>query len=257
MSPVFALKSPVPLRTLAALSLVLTVAGCASTASEPPRDQFVLRPFTAPLGQTLRVETGNALFVSGSYIEGEEIALAKSVDMMVPGSMFIPFPVHIDAGVLSLRSIGRNFKYYCAAEGRATASFPGLGSVIRAGDCVGIRVPLTGGDPEWVVDNSNYTRSTTIWTKSMAAEDRSSVQVRPAAEPFKVRDMTSIMFDGYYDQKLHFTLLESRDGRQNTRPFTFDFTGEPTLVGIRGNQWRVLKANNLEMSYEWVKIANP
>lgn len=254
---VFKTKLPFPWHTLGAMSVVLAVAGCASSGTEAPRDPLVVRTFSAPLNQTLRVETGDALFVSGAYIDGEEIALPKTVEIMVPGSMFIPFPVRMDAGVLTMRSIHGGHKYYCAAEGRAAASFPGLGSVIRSGDCVGIRFPVAGGEPQWVVDNSNYNRMSTIWTRNMTAEERAAVQVRTAAEPFAVKDMTRILFDGYHGQKLHFTLTEWRDGRQSSRQFIFDFNGQPTLVGIRGNQWRVLSADNLALSYQWVKIANP
>lgn len=253
----FEMIAALPARLLGLSAIALTIGGCATEPAATPREQVAVHPFKAPLGQLLRVETGNALFVSGSYIDGEDIQLPRAVDMMVPGSMFIPFPVRIEAGPLTLRRIGTAHRYYCAAEGRAAASFPGLGSVLGAGDCVGIRIPLGAGSPEWVVDNSNHNRTTTIWTKGMTADERAQVQVRPSMTPFMVKDLTRILFDGYFDRKLHFTLIESKADKSESRTFTFDFTGEPTVVGVRGNQWQVMSANNLEMSYQWVKIANP
>ena len=239
---------------LFATGVLLAATGCATPPPEVIRDPYAVRPFSAPLGQALRVETGNALFVSGTYVEGEQIVLTRPVDMMLPGSMFIPFPVRIEAGALTLRHIGAH-KYYCAAEGRATATFPGLGSVISSGDCVGVRVPTRGGEPEWVVDNSKHNRSQTIWPKTMSPDERAQIQVRPSPEPFKVRDMTRIVFDGYHGKELHFKLIESRGQQQESRAFTFDFNGEATVVGVRGHQWKVLSAGNLDMRYEWVRIA--
>jgi hypothetical protein len=58
----------------------------------------------------------------------------------------------------------------CGEIDKVTASFPGLGSVIRSGDCVGIRISgkrISGNKMQWVVDNSNYNGFTTIYKSNI------------------------------------------------------------------------------------------
>src|SRR5690606_35445553 len=100
-----------------------------------------------------------------------------------------------------------------------------------------IRISRSDGSGQWVVDKSNHNGSTTIWTRSMEPADRAAHEPRPSGRPFSARELTRLTFDGYYGGQLHFTWHESgRAGRE----FTFDFAGEPTLVGIRGRHFEVL-----------------
>lgn len=229
------------------------LAGCAAQPAGP--EPFTTKPFTAPVGTALEVNTGDALYVSGSYIPGERISISKPLDMMVPGSMFIPFPVHIDSGHLELSSITSKWRYFCAEDGRAAASFPGLGSVIRRGDCVGIRISANGKTKQWVVDNSVYNGMTTIWTKSMSESDTLAYTPKQSPLPFKVDRLNRIVFDGYYGGQLHFTWEETIGTQRESKEFTFDFQKDsPKTVGIKGNLFRVLSADDVMLRYEWIKF---
>ena len=241
-------------RYLVTLGICLTLSGCAAT---PPKQSPVsFKSFTAPIGKLLSTETGEDLFVEGAYIEGERIVIEQDIDLMIPGSMMIPFPAHIGAGELPLTRITPEWKYFCGEPESVAASFPGLGSVIAAGDCVGIRVSaINSAKKEWVVDNSNYNRMNTIWSKSLSGEQSTAIYPVKSKTPFSVKTLKRITFDGYYSGQLHFTWQEVSPGIHDSRDFTFDFDGSPTVVGIKGNIFNVHKADNLSLQYEWVKIS--
>jgi len=237
------------------ITLITCLAGCvASPPLDTTKDLFTHKNFNAPLGKHLEAETGNTIFLEGSFIDGEAIRISKPLDMMMPGNMFIPFPVHIDIGELRLTTISTPWKYYCADSGKAAASFPGLGSVIRSGDCVGIRISLDNNKPEWVVDNSNYNRSKTIWSMSMSSSEEQEFKPYPIKTPFKVQQLKKITFDGYYGNMIHFTFEDITPDGKETKQFTFDYSGKPVLVGIKGNQFIVHQADNVKMIYEWTKF---
>ncbi|WP_313280364.1 hypothetical protein [Stutzerimonas balearica] len=241
-------------RTLVTLCTALALTGCAATPAKQTPVSF--HSFTAPIGKHLSTETGEDLFVEGAYIQGERIVIEQDTDLMIPGSMMIPFPVHIGAGELLLTRITPEWKYFCGEPENVAASFPGLGSVIVEGDCVGIRMSTT--DPakkEWVVDNSNYNRMNTIWSKSLSSEQSSDISPVKSKTPFSVKTLKRITFDGYYSEQLHFTWQEVSPGMSDSREFTFDFDGSPAVVGIKGNIFKVHKADNLSLQYEWIKIA--
>lgn len=234
------------------LLVMAMISGCASDAAY--KDVFTIKTFSAPLRQKLQVPTGDVLFVDGAIIEGEVINIASPVEKMIPGSMFIPFPIRIESGGLEMTTVTSRWKYYCADNGKATASFPGLGSVIREGDCVGIRISHDGQEHEWAVNNSNYNRGwgETIWTLSMNDEETKTYLPKTSSRPFKVKELKRITFDGYYGGQLHFTWEDIASTGKNEKSFIFDFSGKPTEVGVKGNHFIVYEADNTKLVYEWV-----
>lgn len=224
---------------------------CSTQTQRPTAEPYITKHFSAPLATLLEVNTGDSVFVAGSYIDGEVIVLSESVEMMVPGSLGIPFPVRIDAGPLELTRIDSNGKYYCAQQGKAAASFPGLGSVIADGDCVGIRISPDQTKKVWVVDNSIHTRARTIWDKRMSVPDAARYQPKTTPRPFKVQSIRRITFDGYYGGQLHFTWEEVTPGQRDSKEFTFDFSGSDVLIGIKGNRFRAVSADNVKLAYVW------
>jgi hypothetical protein len=228
-------------------------------ASSPPESMdtlFQKTEFHAPLGTILTAQTGGAAFVEGTFIKGEIVTLSQDMNILLPGGLRIPFPVSIRKGQLQMTSVRGGWKYFCAKDGEATASFPALGSVISSGDCVGVRQSTGNGSLQWVVDNSNYNHSTTIWTRSIAANELSLLNRSTTDEPFSAREMTRIIFDGLYGGQFHFTFEEMTAGSaKRTKEFVFDRgpSGQ-AIVGIRGKIFRIVDANNIQMAYEWVQI---
>ena len=234
------------------LLVSLAFVGC--VALPPPSAPVTLQKFTAPLNVELTATTGESLFGEGDYIEGELITVQEPVDVMIPGSMFIPFPVHIAGGPLVMKRIAKGWKYYCGDLAESTASFPGLGTVVSPGDCIGIRVSTGNGEAQWVVDNSIHNRmSNTIWTRGIASEAVSKYKPQKSSIPFDTRSLVRITFDGYYSGQLHFSWLEIEGKERTTQKFVFDFKG-PTLMGIKGKNFEVLNADNVGLTYRWVKF---
>ncbi len=241
-------------RIAATLLAIITLAGCVAQRSPTSAAPTVtVKEFNAPTNVELEASTGDSIFMEGSYIEGEYIEVSQSVDIMIPGSMMIPFPVHVAQGRLELSGIHGGWKYFCGDLSTSAASFPGLGSVVSPGDCIGIRVPVNGGAPEWVVDNSNHNGTQTIWSRQIDSSEASEYQPQKSATPFDVRQLTRVTFDGYYGDQLHFT-LKKEGSERDTRDFVFDFTGEPTVVGFQGKRLEVLQASNVGITYRWKKL---
>ncbi|HZW13220.1 MAG TPA: hypothetical protein VFF81_08535 [Noviherbaspirillum sp.] len=231
---------------------VSALGACASTPHDV-EPSLTYKKFSARLNEPLEVETGEALFVEGGYIEGQFIKVNEPLDMMIPGAMLIPFPVHIAPGTLKMTRISMSGRYFCADEDKASASFPGLGSVIKTGDCVGIRISPSKKF-EWVVDNSNHNRATTIWTRAMSDDEVQRYQSKVSNVPFKYDSLKRIVFNGYYGGQLHFTYEELGSSSKESKEFVFDFAGKPTLVSIKGNRFEVQKADNIKLVYSWQKF---
>lgn len=232
--------------------ITFVLGGCVATSRQETPDVFTYKKFNPPIDKVLEAETGEHIFVEGAFIEGEAIEIDTPLDLMIPGSMFIPFPAHIDRGRLILSRITNGWKYYCGEQGKVAASFPGLGSVISNGDCVGIRISTSDGNKQWVVDNSIHNRGMeTIWTTSMSSDDAQKYTPKATREPFRVQSLKRISFDGYYGKQLHFGYTEIDGNFKDKKDFTFDFDGNPTLVSVKGNRFTVLSADNVMMRYSW------
>ncbi|TDA65561.1 hypothetical protein E0765_04865 [Sulfuricurvum sp. IAE1] len=228
---------------------LIALTGCAQKQIPAP---IAYKKFNAPLNKHLEAQTGDALFVEGIFREGEVIKIEKRVDELIPGSMFVPFPMYIEPSTLSLTRVDNRWKYYCADESYSGASFPGLGSVVRKGDCVGIRISTDGVQHEWVVDNSIYNRGlNTIWSKNMDNESVKSIKIETVKTPIEIKELKRIIFDGYYGGQLHFTWEQYNGTNKESKEFIFDFKNEPTIVGIKGNLFTVYKADNIKLVYEW------
>lgn len=218
---------------------------------------FHFEKFEAPLDIILTVETGYSLFVEGSYIKSEEIIVEDEVNKMIPGAMMIPFPVKIDPGKLRMTLIDDNWKYFCAEKEKSAASFPGLGSVVRDGDCIGIRQSLVNGDMEWFVDNSNYNRGygKTIWHSKLSKDDMVKYKPVVLQDPFKINKMTKIVFNGYYGGQVHFTYEELDKNNIFKQDFIFDYApGQELPISIKGHRLTILNVDNIRITYKWDKI---
>lgn len=239
------------MKTLYIALLGVFLNGCVATNTlQTPNYQKII--FSPPAETILNVNTGNDLFVEGAFIPGEVINLDKPIDLMIPGAMFIPFPVHIK-GPLKLARISAEWKYFCGDIGNVAASFPGLGSVIRDGDCVGIRVS-NSNQKQWVVDNSIYNRGrTTVWTLDISDSEARNITTTKIAEPFMVETLRKITFDGFHSKQIHFTWTEIQGNNKNTQKFTFDYMGRPTKIGVKGYKLEVVEVDNIKLTYKWIK----
>ncbi len=111
------------------------------------------------------------------------LQLRSEVRSSMPGSMGIRFRFWLPAGRYAISHRFGGWDYYCASLEEAGASFPGLGSVVRPGDCVGLRRRQSDGELQWVVDNSVYNRMTTVWSRRVTNAEVASLEFVEPAPP--------------------------------------------------------------------------
>ena len=157
-------------------------------------------------------------------------------------------------GKLLLNRSSSTHDFYCSKPENATATFPGLGSVVRQGDCIGIAISKDNGAKYWVVDNSRSNGYTTIWKSKIQLDIANSLTVKKGSTIASASTLKSISFDGFYGGQLHFTYQENSGASIDSREFVFDFKNEPIDIAIKGNFFKVYSANNIEIVYEWSKF---
>lgn len=246
------------LRCASLLVATLTLAACASGGhSQTDVNPYEEVQFHAPLETPLIATTGSDIFVAGTYIKSETVHLHKEVSLLIPGAMGIPFHVVLQAGPLPMVRIHGEWKYFCAAVEQAQASFPGLGSVVRDGDCIGMRQSMRSGQYEWIVDNSIYNNARTgswIWSRKVAAEF-TEFEKKSSSTPFKARALHRIVYDGMSGGQFRFTLEDITSSQVSSKSFAFDRASQgATVVGIKGKVFRILKADNTQIEYVWEKL---
>ena len=240
--------------SLVFLSMVIACGGAPTRQSVSPN--VVKEQFSEPLGVPLSVRVGDSIYSQGQVAYKQNLRLAEEYQGTMPGAYRVPFSFSVQSTVLDLRYARGDHDYYCADDGKASASFPGLGSVIAQGDCVGVRVHKESGEIEWVVDNSNHNRQTTVWSTKYDEQD--DPQLIPDTTRFydAALELTEIRFDGFYSDLLHFTLVEHKRGEVEERAFRFDYPPQrgEAIYGIRGQTFEVLNVSNVGMEYKWLEL---
>ena len=235
--------------------LVFLIVGCGFAPSmqfSPSVKDFLFSP---NIGETLYVQTGDTILVSGKANSFDTLVMSKGISSIMPGSGLIPFSFAIDKTSLIKRYSRGKYNYFCAPSTARSASFPGLGSVVFIGDCVGVRVHSVLGRMDWVVDNSRYNGFTQVWHRSVSKNDDMIFDKGEKRERGEDSFLNMIVFDGYYSNLLHFTFINQDGLYENEKEFKFDYLNEgPLVVGIRGNFFEVLNITNSEMSYRWKGI---
>jgi hypothetical protein len=221
------------------------ILGCATPGLAQPQRHA----YETPAGVELAVTTGEVVYVAGSYALSDALTLAQDVSSTMPGSMRIPFGFSIKAGTYLQSRADVVWTGFCAPIYVASASFPGLGSVVSEGDCIGVRRRNADGALQWVVDNSVHNGMRTVWSRSVRDKEAellsfSKTERLAGAEIDKV-----VTFDGYYGGLLNFTFTEG--ARRREMKFDYDGRSEK-MIGMLGKRMLVLKADSVELRYRWV-----
>ena len=121
----------------------------------------------------------------------------------MPGAMGMKFSFSIDDSLLmpSGKSHNGEWSYYIPNENRFKASYSLLGSVIRDGDSVGLRVSRNG-IKEWFVDNSIYNHMISIWTRKVNADDPAITMVPTGKEIPSNLPINRLIYLGCVDEKI-------------------------------------------------------
>jgi len=239
--------------------LLFTVTACGSAPRKEAVDPvYKTEEFSAPLATELSVDVGDSILTKGQAAYVEIYTLSGPIKSTMPGAYGVPFAFQIGQTALTKRYRRGHYEYFCAPLEEAGASFPGLGQVVRSGDCIGVRRSISDGSIEWVVDNSNHNGYTTVWSRDYKPEKDPELTQSTGELSAKGSRITMIRFDGFYSNLLHFTLIEhDRSGKTETE-FKFDYpprTGDP-VYGIKGNLFQVNNVSNADLEYEWEELSD-
>lgn len=239
------------------IAVITLLVGCGSAPKKQSiAPDIVTEEFSEPLHEPLTVGVGESIYSRGKVAYKENLRLTEFHEGKMPGAYRVPFSYSIEPTVLEHRFARGEYDFYCADDDKAFASFPGLGSVIANGDCVGIRQHQTTGKKYWVVDNSIHNRQTTVWFTEYDQDQD------PELLPDRTRyfeqglEVTEIRFDGFYSGLLHFTLMEHEASRTREREFKFDYPPRQgdAVYGIRGQIFEVIDVSNVDMVYQWKRL---
>lgn len=226
--------------TVACLVLVQAL----PTAAQPQRHAY-----ETPADVELAVTTGEVVFVAGSYALSDAVALGEDISSTMPGSMRIPFGFSIKAGTYLQSRSDAVWTWFCAPLDSSSASFPGLGSVVSDGDCIGVRRRNADGHLEWVVDNSVHNGMRAIWSRSVRDQEARQISFSKTRQLAGADVDKVVTFDGYYGGLLNFTYAEGASRRE----MKFDYDGKSEkMIGMLGKRMLVMSADSVELRYRWI-----
>ena len=243
--------------------LLIAAALCACTTTIP---KFPVTEFRTPvvvdasLDKVFSVPAGERMFVRGSLFESDALAMDNDVELIISGSVAIPFKFTIKKCNLLLTYQTKSDLYFCAPRENIEPSNPRLGLVPGPTDHVGIRKCKYSGELEWFVDdtvarNSKGIDGTWIWTQPVP---RKEVGLKPCRVSFfdKTGEWVALYYAGFFDSKVHFELEDSTDlsGRRREFQFNVDPSGKETKAAIKGFQFEIIAVDNLALKYRWIAV---
>jgi len=142
------------------------------------------RVVSSTAGTITAVTPGEAFYIEIGVKPVPALKLSRPFKSSMKGAMGLPFAFSIDSTLLVRTGTSRDgsWMYFQLKDNAFSASHGLLGSVIRPGDSVGLRIS-TSGAREWFVDNSVYNGFTTIWTRRVKDKDPVATAVVEGVEP--------------------------------------------------------------------------
>jgi hypothetical protein len=242
-----------PLIISTILSLLTIGCGTVSTKYAVSSEVTPLN-VSASLGEEMFADVGDTIFMKGKASKQKVLLLKNSITSNIPGAYGLPFQFGLKKGPLSPLYQTANHIHYSANWEDCSATHSMLGVVIRRGDSVGIRISKTTGDKEWFVDNSVYNGMNTVWSRKVKPEDNVEFEWSEEIVYDKGSEYIEVTFDGFFNNLFHFTLTEIKVDSQKDREFKFNPVEGVTRVSFKGMILDILKADNLGISYKWVKL---
>ena len=241
--------------TLFVLSIITLAAGCGTVAKKHAiASEATPLNVSAIIGEEKFADVGDALFVKGTASKQKILLLKNDISSTMPGSCGFPFDFSVKKGVLSPLYQTANHIHYAASWEKSNASHSMLGVVISPGDSVGIRINKKNGSKEWYVDNSVHNRMNTVWSRKVRADDNVEFEWSEKIAYDDDSEYVEVVFDGFFNNLFHFTLTEVRIDSKSQREFRFNPDEGITRVSFKGMILDILKADNLGITYKWVKL---
>jgi len=234
---------------------LITLTGCGTVAKKyAVSSEVTPLDFSAIIGEEKFADVGDTLFIKGKASKQKVLLLKNSISSNIPGAYGLPFQFGLKKGPLSPLYQTANHIHYAADWDDCSATHSMLGVVIRRGDSVGIRISKTTGEKEWFVDNSVYNGMNTVWSRRVKPEDNVEFEWSEKIVYDEDSGYIEVTFDGFFNNLFHFTLTETKLDSKEEREFKFNPVEGVTRVSFKGMILDILKADNLGISYKWVKL---
>lgn len=210
--------------------------------SQPALAQPELTRYTIPdVGQTVAVTPGQQFYSDFTSKPVLGFRLEHPFKSSMAGAMGLPFTFAIDGVLLVPAGTSKNgeWTYYIPADNKFRASHWLLGSVIREGDSVGLRVH-SSGRREWFVDNSKYNGMTTIWSRRLKEGDPKLTRVQTNKVEPSGLPINKLFFLGVSDEEVRIR-SETIDPSGTVRDeFTYpvNSNGE-AIVQVKGAEFKL------------------
>lgn len=193
------------------------------------------------MGTPVEVTAGQEFYAETPLEEVPAYKLERPFKSSMAGAMGLPFGFAIESELLIRNRISESgWEYFVPVDGKFKASHGLLGSVIREGDTVGLRVH-SSGRMEWFVDNSIYNGYTTIWTRKIKAKDPKVTQITTTlTEPTGdvVERLIYLGLDPSGNARIRHERVFKSDIVRDEFTFPLDATGQG-LGAVRGAEFLI------------------
>ena len=195
-----------------------------------------------PVGTIVEVTAGQEFYVETSVRSIPAYRIARPFKSSMAGAGMLPFGFAIDETILVFRGRSRDgrWSYFVPAHNAFRAYHGLLGSVIRQGDTVGLRVD-DQGRREWYVDNSGYNGFTTIWSRHVKDSDPAQELIETPAKEMTGGPVERLVYLGVEQGRMRIRYEKAVPGSTPVRDeFTFPVDKEGRGAGaVRGAEFTV------------------
>lgn len=223
--------------TLRPLHLALTLVF--AFASPAAAQEAGLKALRTPVGTTVQVTAGQEFYAETKVEQVPAYKLERPFKSSMAGAGGFPFGFEIGSDLLMYYGQSENgWQYFVPEKFRAYHGL--LGSVIRQGDTVGLRVG-TSGNMEWFVDNSVYNGFTTIWSRRVKPKDPKLTRIMTeATRPTggAVERLIYLGLDANKNARIRYERVYKSDVVRDEFTFPLDDKGQG-LGAVRGAEFQI------------------
>lgn len=237
-----------------AIILSILITGCGTVAKKYAVSS-VVTPLDASviIGEEKFADVGDTLFIKGKASKQKVLLLKNSITSDLPGAYGLPFQFGLKKGPLSPLYQTANHIHYVADWDDCSSTHSVFGVAIRRGDLVGVRISKTTRDKEWFVETKDDGLNT-VWSRKVKPEDNVEFEWSEKIVYDEDSEYIEVTFDGFFNNLFHFTLTETKFDSKVEREFKFNPAEGVTRVSFKGMILDIFKADNLGISYKWVKL---
>ena len=202
----------------------------------------------APTDAVKRASAGDRMFIKGTLFEVDCISIPRKVRRNIGRYSVLIEPTQLP---LTFQTPA-HLLYVAPRDSVLKASFTSQ-IISPYVTHVGIRENKSTGELSWFIDSQFGAYAEREYTSTQNIEhERKKVTVFSDSG-----EWSGLHYDGFYDNKVHFELLESGGSASvERRKFQFNLTeGEAsTQVAIKGFVLEILAVDNLGLQYRWIRI---